>query len=36
MISPLPLPIDLRIADLRSTLERTRANLIELDADVTR
>jgi hypothetical protein len=31
-----PLPADQRIADLRATLERTRANLVELDADVTR
>lgn len=31
-----PLPTDERIADLRATLERTRANLVELDADVTR
>ncbi len=35
-MSAAPLPTDQRIADLRSTLERTRANLVELDADVTR
>ncbi len=35
-MTPPPLPTDQRIADLRSTLERTRANLVELDADMTR
>ena len=36
MNAPSLAAVDRRLAELRSTLDRTRANLAELDADVTR